>query len=203
MRPEWRLLRPRRAMFQVKPEWRRLLPIPAAFFVGVLGSLLLGQGPRSTVATDAGQEGWALPVSQAPDLAAADGAWAERHPWGRPAATAAEAARAAPVAVPVGVVAGRGGRHQALFSLDGALPVAVDEGGVTPDGGTVTSIAPTVVAWQDAAGQPKRVELFQEGRASTSAPVPASTTTPASRPDRPAPDERGRMRGPRPSPSGG
>lgn len=152
----------------MKPQWRRLLPLPAAFLLGVLGSLLLGTGPRSTTAADAGQEAWALPANPAPDLSATDAVWNERHPWGRPPVTEAEAAAAAvPVAVPVGVVESRGGL-QALFSLDGALPVAVDAGGTTPDGGTVTSIAATVITWQDAAGRSKRHELFLEESSSGS-----------------------------------
>lgn len=169
----------------MRPEWRRLLPLPVAFVVGVLGSLLLGAGPRSIAAGAGDQEPWALPASRAPDLAQADAIWAERHPWGRPPVTAEEAAaQAVPVAVPVGVVNDRDGLR-ALFSLDGGLPVAVGDGDMTPDGGTVTSISPTVVTWRDAAGQPKRLELFQDERAATAATVepgvPASQTPARSR----------------------
>lgn len=150
----------------MKPEWRRLLPLLAAFAVGALGSLLFGTGPRSIASGAGDQEPWTLPASPAPDLAEADAVWAERHPWGRPPVTAEEAAaQAVSVAMPVGVVEARGGL-QALFSLGAGLPVAVVEGGATPDGGTVSSITPTVVTWRDAAGELKRHELFlHEGAA--------------------------------------
>lgn len=169
----------------MRPEWRRLLPLPAAFLAGMLASLLLGPGPRSIVAGDGGQAPWALPADQARDLAAADEVWAQRHPWGRSSMSVEEAeAQAVAAAVPVGVVETRGGL-QALFSLDGALPVAVDDGATTPDGGTVTSIAKTVITWQDAEGEPRRRELFQEARAdappaddpAAAAPQPPSLRT--------------------------
>lgn len=144
----------------MKPELRRMLPFVAAFVVGALGSLLVGTGPRSSAGGDGGQAPWALPAAQDLDLAAADAVWADRHPWGEPPLSAAEAAaQEKTAAVPVGVVK-HGSGLRALFSLGGALPVAVEPGGQTPDGGTVASIAPTVVTWKDAEGQAMRVELF-------------------------------------------
>lgn len=162
------------------PELRRLLPLAVAFLIGVVGSLLFAPGPRSTVVGDGGQELWALPPGQTLDLAVADEVWAQRFPWGRPPMSAEQAAaQAVPVAVPVGVVEDGGGLR-ALFSLDGALPVAVQEGGATPDGGTVSSIAETEIRWLDAQGGAKRVELFQQGPTVPSTDAPSDAPRPSS-----------------------
>lgn len=144
----------------MSPVLRRALPFAGPFLVGVLGYLLLGAGPHSSAARATVPVDWALPVDAAPDMAAAAELWRSRSPWGAVAAGADAASDANDKAiVPVGVLALRDGLV-ALFSIPDAPLLRVRQGDRLPNGGQVTSISPTGVAWTDAKGQTRQRQLF-------------------------------------------
>lgn len=156
------------------PRLRKAVPFVAPLLVGVVGYLLIGEGPSSAPVRAGETAGWELPAIAATDISPAAPVWTARAPWGSEVA----AADATPdVAIrPVGVVA-VGDSLFALFT-QGDSVVRVPKGGFLADGGQVTAIRPDVVEWADAAGKVQRRELMVDVvDAGAESDSPAAATT--------------------------
>lgn len=161
----------------MSPALRRALPFAAAFAAGVLGYLVLGAGPRASVARDTVPVDWALPADAAPDPAAAAEVWRTRSPWGANVAGADAAADDRDKAVvPVGVFITRDGLV-ALFSIPGVPLLRLRQGEPLPTGGQVTAVTPKSVSWTNSKGETRQRELFAD-------PDPRGSAAPASQPTR-------------------
>jgi hypothetical protein len=135
---------------------RKALPFVAPLLAGVVGYLLIGEGPSSSAVRTGDTAGWELPTIAATDMAAAAPVWAARAPWGNEVEMAQGPSEIA--TRPVGVVA-VGDSLFALFTQGDAV-VRVALGDSLADGGQVTGIRPDVVEWIDGAGATQRRELM-------------------------------------------
>lgn len=151
------------------PVTKRVITTAAACLAGVLAFLAVGPGPDFGRAGPASHVDWRLPPGQRQELAKPDAVWKDRAPWG--ATQAPEAAPPPPPPyLPVGVLAS-GRSWQAIFVAAGQPEVLVKPGSSLPDGGKVTEVSRTRVAWIDRAGNKREHEWLTD-------PLPSQNPNP-------------------------
>lgn len=144
----------------MRPWARRAWLIAAALLLGGLAFLGLGDGPGSQAGTVPTHVDWRLPAAPAQELAAADGVWVARAPWGAPPKPV-DAIPPPPPPIPVGVVAS-GKAFRAVFVTLGGPEVRVKAGDALPDGGRVTAVSRFHVSWIDGQGTKHEQELLAD-----------------------------------------
>lgn len=128
--------------------------------LGVLANLLLGASPAAVKPVAAPETAWEPVTMRVPDLAAADGVWEAKGPWGAvPKPVEPPPPPPPPPPVPVGIV-GTGAARQAIFLISGVGELRVGVGGVLPDGGRVLEVSALQVGWVDGAGERHERRMF-------------------------------------------
>jgi len=141
----------------------------AAFGAGALAFLALGAAPDFGPPAPAAHVDWRLPAQETQELAKPDAVWKDRAPWGAPQAQEG-APPPPPPYLPVGVLAS-GKSWQAVFVATGQPEVQVKPGDALPDGGKVTAVSRTRVAWTDREGNKREHELLTD-------PLPSQNPNP-------------------------
>lgn len=153
----------------MRPWARYAWASAAAFAAGGLGFLAFGSGPDFGAPARDAHVDWGLPAQERQELAKPDAVWKDRAPWG--ATQAPEAAPPPPPAyLPVGVLAS-GRSWQAIFVAAGQPEVQVKPGSALPDGGKVTAVSRTRVAWTDREGNKREHEWLTD-------PLPSQNPNP-------------------------
>lgn len=138
---------------------RRCLLVLACAVAGAIGFAFAGSRPDPGEGAGSGRVDWSLPTGARMELAAADGVWKTRPPWG--ALPADASAAPAPRYVPVGIV-GAGASLYAVFAAPGLPEAHVRAGDRLPDGGRVTRISRLHLSWIDAQGDKHEHELLAD-----------------------------------------
>lgn len=148
---------------------KRAWATAAAFAAGGVAFLALGTQPDPGAPVADAHVDWRLPAREKQELAKPDAVWNDRAPWGAPKAPEA-APPPPPPYLPVGVLA-TGRAWQAVFVASGQPEVQVKAGSRLPDGGKVTEVSRTRVAWTDREGNKREHEWLTD-------PLPSQNPNP-------------------------
>jgi hypothetical protein len=151
------------------PWTRRAWTTVAAFALGGLACLAAGARPDVGAAAADSHVDWRLPAPPEQELAGPDAVWKDRAPWGA-APVAKDAPPPPPPYLPVGVLA-TGRSWQAIFVAAGQPEVQLKPGDALPDGGKVTAVSRTRVAWTDREGRKREHQLLTD-------PLPSQNPNP-------------------------
>lgn len=143
--------------------------VAAAFAAGSLALLAFGTAPDFGAPVQDAHVDWRLPPQEKQELAKPDAVWKDRAPWGAPQAPEA-APPPPPPYLPVGVLAS-GRSWQAIFVAAGQPEIQVKPGSPLPDGGKVTEVSRTRVAWTDREGNKREHEWLTD-------PLPSQNPNP-------------------------